>query len=139
MNKLISILLIITVIFAQEPVLLDDDIVGECPPCEECQEPCIGTCLSEEETKNLFNNIQECEFNLEKCLKTTENLNEQIYMYIQSDSLYISQIEDYKKQLELKEEMIDLVKPKWYENKWIWFGLGVTFTSSSVYLAGQIK
>ena len=28
--------------------------------------PCEGTCLSEEETKNLFNNIQELEFNLEK-------------------------------------------------------------------------
>ena len=103
------------------------------------QEPCEGTCLSEEETNNIFNNIQECEFNLDKCLKTSENLNEQIYMYIQSDSLYQSQIEDYKKQLELKEEMIDLVKPKWYENKWIWFGLGVAFTSGSVHLAGQIN
>ena len=137
MNKLISILIIISLLFAQGPILIDD-IQEECPPCEECQEPCIGTCLSEEETKNLFNNIQECEFNLEKCSKTSENLNEQIYMYIQSDSLYVSQIEDYKKQLELKEEMIDLVKPKWYENKWIWFGLGVAFTSGSVHLAGQI-
>jgi len=147
MNKLISILLIISLLFAQQPVLIDDGIIQdepvlldetekECPPCEE---PCIGTCLSEEETKNLFNNIQECEFNLDKCLKTSENLNEQIYMYIQSDSLYQSQIEDYKKQLELKEEMIDLVKPKWYENKWLWFGLGVAFTSGSVTLAGQLK
>ena len=89
-------------LFTQEPILLDD-IIEECPPCEECQEPCLGTCLSEEETKNLFNNIQECEFNLEKCSKANENLNEQIYMYIQSDSLYVSQIEDYKKQLELKK------------------------------------
>ena len=137
-KKIITFLLIFSFLFAQEPILLDESL-EECPPCEECQEPCLGTCLSEEETKNLFNNIQECEFNLEKCSKTNENLNEQIYMYIQSDSLYVSQIEDYKKQLELKEEMIDLVKPKWYENKWIWFGLGVTFTSSSVYLAGQIK
>jgi uncharacterized protein YdcH (DUF465 family) len=137
MNKLISILIIISLLFAQGPILIDD-IQEECPPCEECQEPCIGTCLSEEETKNLFNNIQECEFNLEKCLKTTENLNEQIYMYIQTienDSLIIV---DYKKQLELKDEMINLISPKWYENKWIWFGLGVMFTSGSVHLAGQI-
>ena len=28
-------------------VLLDDGIIEECPPCEE---PCLGTCLSEEET-----------------------------------------------------------------------------------------
>ena len=141
MNKLISILLIISFLFSQEvvePVLLDES-VQECPTCEECQEPCIGTCLSEEETKNLFNNIQECEFNLDKCLKTKENLNSQIYMYIQSDSLYQSQIEDYKKQLELKEEMIDLVKPKWYENRYLWFGYGVTLTVGSVILAGQLK
>ena len=140
-KKLITFLLIFSFSFTQEPILLDD-IQQDCPTCEECQvcvEPCLGTCLSEEETKNLFNNIQECEFNLEKCLKTNENLNEQIYMYIQSDSLYQSQIVDYKKQLELKEEMIDLVKPKWYENKWIWFGLGVMFTSGSVHLAGQIN
>ena len=103
------------------------------------QEICEGTCLSEEETKNLFNNIQECEFDKEKCLKKVENLNSQIYMYIQSDSLYQSQIVDYKKQLELKEEMIKLVKPKWHENKYLWFFGGILITSGSVYLAGQIK
>ncbi len=103
------------------------------------QEPCEGTCLSEEETMNLFNNIQECEFELEKSKEINENLNSQIYMYIQSDSLYQSQIEDYKRQLELKEQMIDLVKPKWYENKWLWFGMGVAFTSGNVILAGQLN
>lgn len=103
------------------------------------QEPCEGTCLSEEDTINLFNNIQECEFELEKSKEINENLNSQIYMYIQSDSLYQSQIEDYKRQLELKEQMIDLVKPKWYENKWLWFGMGVVFTSGNVILAGQLN
>ena len=131
MKNLMVFVSVLFMLFAQEPVLLDDE-VEEYPICE-------GTCLSDEETKNLFNNIQECEFNLEKCSKTSENLNEQIYMYIQTienDSLLIV---DYKKQIELKEEMIDLVKPKWYENKWIWFGLGVMFTSGSVHLAGQIN
>ena len=103
------------------------------------QEPCEGTCLSEEETKNLYNNIQELQFDLDKNKEIIENLNSQIYMYIQSDSLYKSQIEDYKKQLEMKEEMIDLVKPKWHENKYLWFFGGVILTSGSVYLAGQIK
>ena len=102
------------------------------------QEPCEGTCLSEEETKNLFNNIQECEFNLDKCLKTNKNLNEQIYMYIQNDSLNVSLINDYKNQLVWKEEMIDLVKPKWYDNKYLWFFGGMIITSGAVYLAGQI-
>jgi len=103
------------------------------------QEPCEGTCFSEEEVINITNNIKELEFKLEKSKEIEENLNSQIYMYIQNDSLNVSLINDYKKQLELKNDMIDLVKPKWYENKWIWFGLGVMFTSGSVHLAGQIN
>ena len=103
------------------------------------QEPCEGTCLSEEETKNLYNNIQELQFDIEKYKEIEENLNSQIYMYIQSDSLYKSQIEDYKTKLQYKDEMIDLVKPQWYENKYLWFGMGVIFTAGSVHLAGQIN
>ena len=38
----------------------------------------------------------------EESKEIEENLNSQIYMYIQSDSLYKSQIEDYKKQLKIK-------------------------------------
>ena len=87
-------------------------------------EPCEGTCLSEEETKGLFNNIQELEFNL----NNAETLNLE----------YEGLIKDYETQIKLKEEMIDLVKPKWYDNKYLWFFGGVIFTSSSVYLAGQI-
>ena len=79
------------------------------------------------------------ENNKESNEKIIENLNEQIYMYIQNDSLNISLISDYKNQLEWKEEMIDLVKPKWHENKYLWFFGGMIITSGSVYLAGQIK
>ena len=102
------------------------------------QELCNGTCLSEEETINLFNNIKECEFKLEKTKEIEENLNSQIYMYIQNDSLNQALINDYKKQLQWKEQMIDLVKPKWYDNKYLWFLGGVMMTSGAVYLAGQI-
>ena len=87
--------------------------------------PCDGTCLSEEETKNLFNNIQELEFNLEKA--KTLNLE------------YEDLMKDYETQIELKNEMIELVKPKWYDNKYLWFLGGILVTSGSVYLAGQIK
>ena len=89
------------------------------------QEPCDGTCLSEEETKNLFNNVQELEFNLEKA--NTLNLE------------YESLVKDYETQIKLKDEMIELVKPKWYDSKYLWFLGGVLVTSGSVYLAGQIK
>jgi len=87
--------------------------------------PCDGTCLSEEETKNLFNNIQELEFNLEKA--KTLNLE------------YEGLMKDYETQIKLKDDMIELVKPKWYDNKYLWFFGGILITSGSVYLAGQIK
>tara|TARA_B100000900_G_C20539726_1_gene699923 strand:+ start:367 stop:687 length:321 start_codon:yes stop_codon:yes gene_type:complete len=87
--------------------------------------PCDGTCLSEEETKNLFNNIQELEFNLEKA--KTLNLE------------YEDLMKDYENQIKLKDDMIELVKPKWYDNKYLWFFGGMIITSGSVYLAGQIK
>ena len=118
MNKLLTILLIFSFVFTQEP--------------------CDGTCLSIEESENMVNNIKELQFDLEKQVKINENLNSQIYMYIQSDSLYQSQIVDYKKQLEFKEEMIKLVKPKWYDNKYLWIFGGIIITSGAVYLAGQI-
>ncbi len=102
------------------------------------QDPCEGTCLSNEEAENMVNNIKELQFDLDKSLKINENLNNQIYMYIQNDSLNVSLINDYKKQLEWKEEMIDLVKPKWYDNKYLWFFGGIIITSGAVYLAGQI-
>ena len=88
------------------------------------QEVCEGTCLSEEETKNLFDNVQELEFNLEKY--KTLNLE------------YESLVKDYETQIKLKDEMIELVKPKWYDNKYLWFFGGILITSGSIYLAGQI-
>ena len=102
------------------------------------QEPCEGTCFSEEEVMNITDNIKGLQFDLDNQLKINENLNSQIYMYIQNDSLNISLINDYKNQLEWKEEMIDLVKPKWYDNKYLWFFGGIILTSGSIYLAGQI-
>ena len=103
------------------------------------QEPCDGTCFSEDEVINITNNIKELEFELEKIKEIEENLNSQIYMYIQQDSLNISLIKDYKQQLQFKEEIIDLVKPKWYDIKYLWFFGGIIMTSGAVYLAGQIN
>ena len=103
------------------------------------QELCEGTCFSEEEVVNITNNIKELQFNLEKSVEIEANLNLQINSYIEQEKLNQFLIGDYKKQLEFKEEMIDLVKPKWYDNKYLWFFGGMIITSGSVYLAGQIK
>jgi len=103
------------------------------------QELCEGTCFSEEEVLNITNNIKELQFNLDKSNEININLNSQIQSYIEQEKLNESLINDYKKQLEFKEEIIDLVKPKWYDNKYLWFFGGMIITSGSVYLAGQIK
>ena len=75
------------------------------------QEPCEGTCFSEEEVLNITNNIKELQFDVEKYKEIEVNLNSQIQSYIEQEKLYESLINDYKKQLEFKEEIIDLVKP----------------------------
>ena len=103
------------------------------------QEPCDGTCFSEQEVVNITNNIKELEFKLEKGLEIEANLNSQIQSYIEQERLNQLLVDDYKKQLEFKEEIIDLVKPKWYDNKYLWFFGGIIITSGSVYVAGQIK
>jgi len=109
MKKLLLILLISSFCFSNENTIVI---------------PCEGTCLTEEETKGIFNNIKELQFDLDK----SSNLN------IQYESL----IKDYETQIKLKDEMIQIVKPKWYDNKYLWFFGGVILTSSSIYLAGQI-
>ena len=117
-TKILSVLLIFSFVFPQEP--------------------CDGQCLPDEVVEQLRIDILTLENNKESNEKIIKNLNEQIYMYIQNDSLNISLIKDYKNQLVWKEEMIDLVKPKWYDNKYLWFFGGMIITSGAVYLAGQI-
>jgi len=103
------------------------------------QEVCNGTCFTDEEVKNLFINIQTLEQKDSLNLQIIDGLDEKIYMYIQSEELLNSQIIDYKKQITIKDEIIKEVEPKWYENKYLWFGFGVIFTASSVKMAGQIN
>ena len=59
-----------------------------------------------------------------------------------NDSLWLDlQIQKNKlldERIVLYNDLVKEVKPKWYENKWIWFGLGVICTAGSVKLAGEI-
>ena len=103
------------------------------------QEPCEGTCLSEEETQNMFNNIQALEFKRESCESAYLNLESQIKDYDVSILNYKEQMNLCEEQIEIKNDMIKTIKPKWYHNRYIWFFGGVIFTSGSVFLTGQIK
>ena len=118
MNKIIIILLMFGLVFVQEP--------------------CEGTCLSVEESENITNNIQELQFDLDKQLKINGNLNEQIYMYIQQQELNERKSILLNDKIKLYNDLVKEVKPKWYENKWLWFGLGVVCTAGSVKLASEL-
>ena len=50
-------------------------------------------------------------------------------MYIQQDSLRQSIIKDMEHTIKLRDKLIKEVTPKWWENKWLWFGMGVVGTA----------
>ena len=56
-------------------------------------------------------------------------------MLIANKTTQLNLLKDTNKLLEQK---VKLVRPKWYENKWLYFTYGVVLTATSVNLAGQI-
>ena len=103
------------------------------------QEPCEGTCFSEEEVQNMYDNIKALEFKRETCESAYLNLESQIKDYDKLTMDYEESVKLCEVQIKIKEDMIKTIKPKWYENKYLWFFGGVVLTSGSVFLAGQIK
>lgn len=103
------------------------------------QDICEGTCFSEEEVQNMYDNIKALEFKREVCESAYSNFESQL----EECDEYIDECDEsaklYEEQIKIKDEMIKTIKPKWYENKYLWFFGGVIFTSGSVFLAGQIK
>ena len=124
MYRLLLILLMCSLSFSEE---LDPNVV-----------PCEGTCFSEEEVQNMYDNIKALEFKRETCESAYINLESQIKDYDKLTMDYEESVKLYEEQIKIKDEMIKTIKPKWYENKYLWFFGGVIFTSGSVFLAGQL-
>ena len=124
MYRLLLILLMCSFSFSEE---LDPNVV-----------PCEGTCFSEEEVQNMFSNIKALEFKREVCESAYANLESQIKDYDKLTMDYEESVRLCERQIKIKDDMIKTIKPKWYENKYLWFFGGVFFTSSTVYLAGQL-
>ena len=95
--------------------------------------------FTEEEMKFLYISIQELENADSTNQKIIENLNEQIYMYIQQTQIDSGIIENYKEQITLQEEMIKTIKPKWHENKYLWYSMGIASMIVPIWAIGQIK
>ena len=116
MNKFLSILIIVGIIFPQKTYE-----------------------FTEEEVKSLYSSIQELENADSLNQKIIKNLNEQIYMYIQQTEIDSTIIENYKEQLKLKEELIKEIKPKWYDNKYLWYSMGIATMILPIWAVGQVN
>ena len=109
--------------------------------------PLLGqVTLSQEEMLGIANNIKELQHSdSSKSVQISiyEDLVKEMENQIKSDSLILvkkdEQIQLLKERDVANEKLVDLVKPKWYDNKYLWFFGGIIITSGSVYLAGQIK
>ena len=95
--------------------------------------------FTEEEVQSLYTSIQELENADLNNQKIIENLNEQIYMYIQQTEIDSGIIENYKEQLAIQEDMIDTIKPSWYDNKYLWYSMGIASMIVPIWAVGQIK
>ena len=119
MNKLISFLLIFSLLFPQEV--------------------CDGECYTDEEAQNIELYITELEQKSGSDSLVIGNLQEQIQLYLQQTNIDSTIIENYIEQLKLKEDLIKEIKPKWHENKYLWFTMGILSTLVPIWAVGQIK
>ena len=101
--------------------------------------------FTEEEVLGFTNTIKELELKDSLNVSLVEDLESQIKLYEETsviDSMLIAnkttQLNLLKDTNKLLEQKVKLVKPKWYENKWLYFTYGVLITATSVNLAGQI-
>ena len=97
----------------------------ECDPCPECPEVCEGTCYTDEEVINIESFIQQLEIDKEHCIKLKDNMQIELNQWYVQDSTYTALIKDMERTIELRDKLIKEVTPKWWENKWLWFGMGV--------------
>ena len=101
--------------------------------------------FTEEEVLAFTNEIKELQLKDSLNVSLVDDLESQIRLFEETsviDSMLIAnkttQINLLKDTNKLLEQKVKLVRPKWYENKWLYFTYGVLMTATSVKLAGQI-
>jgi len=101
--------------------------------------------FTEEEVTNMANKVKDLQTQVENQTEQIDVYEELMKKYenqTQIDSMLLSfktqQVNILKDREVLYEKQIKLIKPKWYENKWLYFTFGVIATSASIKLAGEI-
>ena len=126
MNKFLFLLLIFSFLFPQAIVEKE-----ECFTETEIQE--IELHISTLEQSDSLNVIE------------IDKLKEMIKLYEEKDKnnkiwldLQFRKTKLLDEQIKLYDDLVKQVKPKWYENKWLWFTIGVVTTAGTLKLASDI-
>ena len=90
------------------------------------------TTFTDEEVVNLENQFLQLEFQVDS-LSTQDSLKT-----LEVDLLN-KKIVLLEEDLKMTEEKAKLVKPSWYENKWLYFGYGATLGVSITLLVNQLS
>ena len=86
--------------------------------------------LTDEQAKNITNNIKELQIQVDS-LSTQDSLKT-LEIELLNDKIAMRNA-----LLELTETKVKLVKPSWYENKWLYFGYGSVLTYAVLALVEQ--
>ena len=86
--------------------------------------------LTDEQAKNITNNIKELQIQVDSLTTDTNLKTEEI-------DLLNKKVTALEKDLKMTEKKAKLVKPSWYENKWLYFGYGSVLTYSILALVEQ--
>ena len=96
-------------------------------------------CYSEEEIKEIYAIINECDYKDSLNVEIQTNLEGQVEnceQLVSKNELIVVELE---KQLDLKDDLIKEVKPKWHENKYLWYSMGILSTLVPIWAIGQLK
>ena len=88
--------------------------------------------LTDEQAKNITNNIKELQIKSDS-LSTSDSLKT-----IEIDLLN-KKIASLEEDVVLTEKKAKLVKPSWYENKWLYFGYGAILGAGITDILNSIK
>ena len=125
-KKLLTILLIFSFLFPQ--AIVEEE---ECFTETEIQE--IELHISTLEQSDSLNVIEINELKEMIKLYEEKDKNNEIWLDLQFRKTKL-----LDEQIDLYNDLVKQVKPKWYENKWLWFTIGVVTTAGTLKLASDI-
>ena len=102
-------------------------------------------CFTETEIQEIELHISTLEQSDSLNVIEIDKLKEMVKLYEEKDKnnkiwldLQFRKTKLLDEQIKLYDDLVKQVKPKWYENKWLWFTIGVVTTAGTLKLASDI-